>query len=109
MNMWSKCEVKSTAVLLTGTTDEQKVFQTIKNINPMLFKRLSGRLFFVLNKVDMHKFAAGWNVEECRKNIVQCVTKAVGLPDFRLRPEQASQSNELLLTTVVSTHSALCS
>ena len=56
----------------------------------MLLKRLSRRLFFVLNKVDMHKFAAGWSAEECRKNIVQCITKAVGLPDFKLKAEQAS-------------------
>ena len=83
------------------------MFDTIKKTNPVLLKRLSGRLFFVVNKVDVHKFAAGWSVEECRRNIVQCVTKAVDSPGFVLKSEQARYLNIWLLTDALLKYDAL--
>ena len=74
----------------TGSTDEQEIFDNIKKTNATLLKRLSGRLFFVVNKVDTVKFSTGASIEECRKSVAARVTKAMDMPDFNLKPEQAS-------------------
>ena len=56
----------------------------------MLLKGLSDRIFFVLNKVDAAKFCAGATIEECRKSVAERITKAMDMPEFALKPEQAN-------------------
>ena len=56
----------------------------------MLLKGLSDRIFFVLNKVDAAKFCTGATVDECRKSVAERITKAMDIPGFALKAEQAN-------------------
>lgn len=84
-----------------GTTDEQEIFDNMKKTNATLLKRLSGRLFFVVNKVDTSKFCTGASIEQCRKSVAERVTKAMDLPDFVLKPEQASVNIVAMLAVLL--------
>lgn len=74
-----------------GTDDEQALFATIKRTHGLLLKRLSRRLFFVVNKADIRKVCAGWTIKECCQSVAEHVTAAMGVPGFILKPEQARQ------------------
>lgn len=74
-----------------GTVDEQLIFESIKKVNSTLLQRLSDRLYFVVNKVDTCKYAAGASIEQCKISVAERVTKAMDVEGFVLKPEQASK------------------
>jgi hypothetical protein len=60
-----------------------------QDINPQLVARLSQRLFFVVNKVDLMATSEGLAAAEIRDYVAQLVTaQLASCEGFRLAPEQ---------------------
>ena len=62
----------------------------LQDINPQLVARLSQRLFFVVNKVDLIHTSEGLEHEEIREYVADLVTKQLGSEGFRLSSDQVN-------------------
>ncbi|GIL46881.1 hypothetical protein Vafri_3748 [Volvox africanus] len=60
------------------TTEEEGLFRRLRAINPQLVARLSSRLFFVINKVDVSETSEGMDPEEVRNYVADLVTRQLG-------------------------------
>lgn len=63
---------------------------TAQDVNPQLVARLSQRLFFVVNKVDLMHTTEGLKDEEVREYVADLVTSQLSVEGFRLSPDQVS-------------------
>lgn len=63
---------------------------TAQDVNPQLVARLSQRLFFVVNKVDLMHTTEGLKDEEVREYVADLVTSQLLVEGFRLSPDQVS-------------------
>jgi tRNA U34 5-carboxymethylaminomethyl modifying GTPase MnmE/TrmE len=70
------------------TAEEQSIFSRLKQINPQLIKRLSRRLFFVVNKMDTIRVSEGLDEDSTREYVANLVTTQLADEGFQLRPEQ---------------------
>ena len=69
-----------------------------QDINPQLVARLSQRLFFVVNKVDLMATSEGLEAAEIRDYVAHLVTSQLASCEgFRLAPEQARARFAFLL------------
>ncbi|GLI58627.1 hypothetical protein VaNZ11_000362 [Volvox africanus] len=60
------------------TTEEEGLFRRLRAINPQLVARLSSRLFFVINKVDVSETSEGMDADEVRNYVADLVTRQLG-------------------------------
>ncbi|CAL8468472.1 g8012 [Coccomyxa elongata] len=70
------------------TQEEADLLKKLKDINPQLVARLSQRLFFVVNKVDLIHTSEGLENEEIKEYVADLVTKQLGSEGFRLSSDQ---------------------
>lgn len=61
-----------------------------QEINPQLVKRLSQRLFFVVNKADVMHSAEGMDETETKEYVAGLITRTLQQEGFQLEPDQAS-------------------
>eukprot|EP00884_Botryococcus_braunii_P002284 jgi/Botrbrau1/12056/Bobra.0295s0011.1 len=80
------------------TQEEASLLQRLKEINPQLVKRLSQRLFFVVNKADVMHSADGMGEVETKEYVAGLITRTLQQEGFQLEPEQV---------LLVSAHDAL--
>ncbi len=80
-----------------------EVSSVAQDINPQLVARLSQRLFFVVNKVDLMHTSEGLEPEEIKEYVADLVTKQLASEGFRLSSDQVTShpSLPLLLYTEV--------
>lgn len=62
----------------------------LQDINPQLVARLSQRLFFVVNKVDLMRTSEGLAPEEIKEYVANLVTSQLATEGFQLLPDQVS-------------------
>ena len=62
----------------------------LQDINPQLVARLSQRLFFVVNKVDLMRTSEGLEPEEIKEYVANLVTSQLATEGFQLLPDQVS-------------------
>ena len=62
----------------------------MQDINPQLVARLSQRLFFVVNKVDLIHTSEGLEPEEIKEYVADLVTKQLACEGFRLSSDQVN-------------------
>jgi len=87
------------------TSDEAAMFERLKAVNPALVRRLSQRLFFVVNKVDAAQSCEGQDADTTREYVADLVTRQIGCEGFQLMPHQVvlvSARNGLLSRLVLS-------
>lgn len=89
------------------TTEEAEMFKRLRAINPQLVKRLSTRLFFVVNKADQLAVSEGLNAQQTQQYVASLVTEQLGGLDtgFFLHPDQVmliSARDALLARTVLN-------
>ncbi|KAK9830273.1 hypothetical protein WJX72_010744 [[Myrmecia] bisecta] len=70
------------------TQEEADTLRKLQDINPQLVKRLSQRLFFVVNKADQIGHTEGMEAEETRQYVADLVTRQMDCEDFQLDPDQ---------------------
>jgi hypothetical protein len=63
-----------------------------QDINPQLVARLSQRLFFVVNKVDLMRTSEGLEPEEIKEYVAELVTSQLSHEGFHLSPDQVSRA-----------------
>lgn len=68
---------------------ERKAVVRAQDINPQLVARLSQRLFFVVNKVDLVHTSEGLDHAEIREYVAQLITTQMATEGFQLHPDQA--------------------
>ena len=61
-----------------------------QDINPQLVARLSQRLFFVVNKVDLMRTSEGLEPEEIKEYVAALVTSQLATEGFQLLPDQVN-------------------
>ena len=59
-----------------------------QEINPQLVARLAQRLFFVVNKVDVHHTSEGLAPAEIQEYVASLVTAQLATEGFQLQPDQ---------------------
>ena len=62
----------------------------LQDINPQLVARLSQRLFFVVNKVDLMRTSEGLEPEEIKEYVANLVTSQLATEGFQLLPDQVN-------------------
>ena len=62
----------------------------VQDINPQLVARLSQRLFFVVNKVDLMRTSEGLKPEEIKEYVANLVTSQLATEGFHLLPDQVN-------------------
>lgn len=75
----------------------------LQDINPQLVARLSQRLFFVVNKVDLIHTSEGLENEEIKEYVADLVTKQLGSEGFRLSSDQVNNRH----LTFIAVHATL--
>ena len=60
----------------------------VQDINPQLVARLSQRLFFVVNKIDLTRTSEGLEPEEIKHYVANLVTNQLATDGFQLSPDQ---------------------
>ncbi|KAL4419401.1 hypothetical protein ABPG77_003375 [Micractinium sp. CCAP 211/92] len=85
------------------SSDEAAMLQRLHELNPQLIRRISRRIFFVVNKMDVADSCEGMGAEETRAYVAAMITEQLGLPGFELLPEQvfAISAKEALLSRLV--------
>ncbi|KAK9845844.1 hypothetical protein WJX81_004061 [Elliptochloris bilobata] len=87
------------------TVEEASLFAKLKAVNPALIRRLSQRLFFVVNKVDLIDRTEGLDHGAIREYVAHLVTSQLGDSGFQLCPEQVlllSAQDAMLARIVLS-------
>lgn len=64
----------------------------MQDINPQLVARLSQRLFFVVNKIDLTRTSEGLDPDEIKHYVANLVTNQLATEGFQLSPDQVSWS-----------------
>ena len=62
----------------------------MQDINPQLVSRLSQRLFFVVNKIDLTRTSEGLEPDEIKHYVANLVTSQLATEGFQLSPDQVS-------------------
>ena len=83
-----------------GQTAEQ--CWLVQDINPQLVARLSQRLFFVVNKIDLTRTSEGLEPDEIKHYVANLVTSQLATEGFQLSPNQVSCRACHLLTYLES-------
>lgn len=85
------------------SSDEAAMLQRLHELNPQLIRRISRRIFFVVNKMDVAETCEGMGAEETRAYVAALITEQLGLPGFELLPEQVFtiSAREALLSRLV--------
>ena len=65
-------------------------FMVLQDINPQLVARLSQRLFFVVNKIDLTRTSEGLNPDEIKEYVANLVTSQLATEGFQLSSDQVS-------------------
>ncbi len=60
----------------------------MQDINPQLVARLSQRLFFVVNKIDLTRTSEGLEPDEIKHYVANLVTSQLATEGFQLSPDQ---------------------
>jgi len=60
----------------------------MQDINPQLVARLSQRLFFVVNKIDLTQTSEGLDTDEIKHYVANLVTSQLATEGFQLSPDQ---------------------
>lgn len=60
----------------------------LQDINPQLVARLSHRLFFAVNKVDLMHTSEGLETDEIKEYVADLVTRQLASEGFQLSPDQ---------------------
>ena len=74
----------------------------MQDINPQLVARLSQRLFFVVNKIDLTQTSEGLDTDEIKHYVANLVTSQLATEGFQLSPDQVGpfHSHSSLLCTL---------
>ena len=62
----------------------------MQDINPQLVARLSQRLFFVVNKIDLTRTSEGLEPDEIKHYVANLVTSQLATEGFQLSPDQVN-------------------
>ena len=62
----------------------------MQDINPQLIARLSQRLFFVVNKIDLTRTSEGLDPDEIKHYVANLVTSQLATEGFQLSPDQVT-------------------
>ena len=62
----------------------------MQDINPQLVSRLSQRLFFVVNKIDLTRTSEGLEPDEIKHYVANLVTSQLATEGFQLSPDQVN-------------------
>ena len=73
-------------VLLSHKTANH--LRLMQDINPQLVARLSQRLFFVVNKIDLTHTCEGLEPDEIKHYVANLVTNQLATEGFQLSPDQ---------------------
>ena len=71
----------------------------MQDINPQLVARLSQRLFFVVNKIDLTRTSEGLEPDEIKHYVANLVTSQLATEGFQLSPDQVICCAFLRLST----------
>ena len=76
----------------------------LQDINPQLVARLSQRLFFVVNKVDLMRTSEGLEPEEIKEYVANLVTSQLATEGFQLLPDQVNAATSAGAAVGITLH-----